>query len=110
MNVTVPTGPNTATVQVLDANGADITGSCAITASSSDPTVVLVGNPDPASPNVIPLVGLTAGSSADVTYTGANASGTTTQTDTITVAVTAPAGMVVTYGTSIPMVNPLKPH
>lgn len=108
MNVTVPTGPNTATLQVLAADGSDVTGSCTITATSSDPTIIQIGNPDASTPNVIPFTALLAGDTADVTYTATNAAGSTTQTDTLTIAEPAPAGMTVTYGSVIPVVNPQK--
>ena len=104
--VTVPLGPNSATVQVLDANGADITGSCAITATSSDPTQVAIGNPDPASPNVIPFTALVAGGTADITYDANNAAGDLQQTDTLVIQVTAPGSMLITYAASIPTPSP----
>jgi hypothetical protein len=108
MNVTVPTGANTATVQVLDANGADITGSCTLQVASSDSTIIQIGSPDAASPNVIPFTALGEGGSADVSYTATNAEGQVVQTDTLTVAVTAPASMVITYGTTVPVPAPSK--
>jgi hypothetical protein len=101
--VVVPPGPNTATVQVLDANGADITGSCSITAVSSDPTVVQVGSPDASTPNVIPLTALKEGGACTITYTGSNAMGSATQTDNVSVALTAPASMTVVYGATVPV-------
>ena len=102
-NVIVPSGPNTATVQVLDANGADITGTCSIAATSSDSTVVSIGSPDPATPATLPITAVGApGSTATLTYTAMNSAGTVTQTDTLTVQITAPATMVITYGTTIP--------
>ena len=104
--VTVPMGPNSASIQVLDANGGDITGSCAIVATSSDPTQIAIGNPDPATPNVIPFTSLVAGGTADITYDASNALGDVQQTDTLTIQVTAPGSMIVTYGAAIPMVNP----
>lgn len=104
--VNVPMGANSATVQVLDANGADITGSCAITATSSDPTQVAIGNPDPTTPNVIPFTALVAGGVADITYDANNSAGDLQQTDTLTVVVTAPGSMLLTYAASIPTVTP----
>lgn len=104
--VTVPLGPNSASVQVLDANGADITGSCAITATSSDPTQVAIGNPDPSTPNVIPFTALVAGGTADITYDANNAAGDLQQTDTLTIQVTAPGSMLITYGATIPTPTP----
>jgi hypothetical protein len=101
-NIVVPVGPNTATVQVLDANGVDITGSCSITATSSDPTVVAIGNPDATTPNVIPFTALVPNGTATVTYTASNAAGTFSQSDNIQVFVTAPASMMITYGTTVP--------
>jgi hypothetical protein len=107
MNITVPTGQNSAKVQVLDSNGADITGTCAITAESSDPSVLAIGNPDPASPATIPFNVVGAeGSSADIVYTATNASGNVAQTDTLTVAVTVPTSMLITYATTIPVAAP----
>jgi|SRR5215472_1760141 len=108
--VTIPTGPNTATIQVLDAAGADITGTCTFVASSSDPTVVQIGNPDSSTPNVIPLTGVGAeGSSCTVTYTAMNSMGQVVENDTVNITVTAPATMVVTYGTVVPpTVSPAK--
>ena len=104
-NVIVPSGPNTAMVQVLDANGADITGTCSIAATSSDPTVVQVGSPDPATPATLPLTAVGApGSTATISYVSMNSAGTITQSDTLTVQITAPATMVITYGTTIPAV------
>jgi hypothetical protein len=100
--VTVPTGSNAATVQVLDMNGSDITGSCVITATSSDSTVIQIGNPDPTTPNIIPFTALTGGGTATITYDASNASGQVSQTDSITVAVVAPGSMVVVYSASIP--------
>jgi hypothetical protein len=107
MNITVPTGANSADVQVLDSNGADITGTCTITAESSDPSVVAIGNPDPASPAMIPFNVVGAeGSTADIVYTATNASGNVAQTDVLVVAVTVPTSMVITYGTTIPVATP----
>ena len=102
MNVTVPVGANTATVAVLDANGSDITGSCQITATSSDPTEIQIGTPDAATPNVIPFTALVAGGTATVTYQASNNAGTIMQSDTLTIAETAPSTMTVTYGATIP--------
>lgn len=99
--ITVPSGPNTATVQVLDANGADITGTCTITATSSDPTVIQIGSPSASTPNVIPFTALMPAGTADILYDASNSAGDIQQTDVITVAVTAPASMTVTYGTVI---------
>jgi hypothetical protein len=107
--VTVPTGPNTATIKVLDANGADITGTCSFVASSSDPTVVAVGNPDATTPNVIPLNAVGApGSSCNITYQAMNSAGQIEQVDTVTLQLTSPASMVVTYGSVIPTVAAKK--
>jgi hypothetical protein len=100
-NVTVPVGANTATVQVLDANGVDISGSCVITATSSDPTVIQIGSPDPTTKNVIPFTALVPNGTADVVYDASNSAGDLQQTDTLTVAVTAPASMLIVYGTSV---------
>lgn len=102
MQLVVPVGPNTATVQVLDPTGSDITGSCTITAVSSDPTVIQVGNPDAATPNIIPFTALVPASTADVTYTATNSAGQVVQTDNLSVEVTAPTSMVITYGTTVP--------
>ena len=101
-SVTVPTGANTATVQVLDATGADITGSCSIAATSSDSTVVQIGSPDAATPNVIPFTAMKPGGTATVTYVATNSQGNTQEVDTLTIQITAPASMTVTYGTVIP--------
>jgi hypothetical protein len=100
--VIVPVGPNTATVQVLDANGSDITGSCTITAVSSDPTQLAIGNPDATTPNVLPFTAITPGGSVTVDYEAANAQGNVIQTDTIQIEVTAPSSMVITYGATLP--------
>jgi len=100
--VVVPVGPNTATIQVLDANGSDITGSCTITAVSSDPTVLAIGNPDATTPNVIPFTSNTPGGSVTVDYEAANASGNVIQTDTIQIEITAPSSMLITYGATLP--------
>jgi hypothetical protein len=86
---------------VLDANGADITGSCTITAVSTDSTVIQIGTPDPTTPATIPFTANTPGSSADVTYSASNAAGEVQQTDTLNVQVTAPASMLITYGTTV---------
>jgi hypothetical protein len=103
VSVIVPSGANSATVQVLDANGADITGSCSIAAVSSDPTVVQIGSPDATTPNIIPFTAVGApGSTATITYTATNPAGSVEEVDTLTVQVTAPASMVVTYGTTVP--------
>src|SRR6516164_569650 len=91
-SVTVPTGANTATVQVLDATGADITGSCSIAATS----------PDATTPNVIPFTAMKPGGTATVTYVATNSQGNTQEVDTLTIQITAPASMTVTYGTVIP--------
>jgi hypothetical protein len=100
---TVPAGANSATLQVLDANGVDITAGCSVAAVSSDSTVIAIGNPDPTTPNVIPFTAVGAeGSSATVTYTATNSAGSTQQVDTLTITVTAPATINVTYGTTIP--------
>lgn len=104
--VNVPMGANSAAVQVLDANGADITGSCAITATSSDPTQVAIGNPDPSTPNVIPFTALVAGGTADITYDANNSAGDLQQTDTLTIVVTAPGSMLITYAATIPTPTP----
>jgi hypothetical protein len=101
--VVVPVGPNSASVQVLDANGADITGSCSINAVSSDSTMVAIGNPDPTTPNVIPFTALVPGGTADITYTAVNSAGQVTQTDTLQIQVTAPTSLVITYAATMPL-------
>ena len=101
--LTVPVGPNSATVQVFDPNGADITGSCTITATSSDPTVVQIGSPDPTQPAVIPFTSLVPGGTATISYTATNAAGEVDETDTINIQITAPASMTIMYGTTIPV-------
>jgi hypothetical protein len=109
MELTVPVGPNTATVQVLDANGVDITGSCSIVAVSSDPTTIQIGSPDATTPNVIPFTALVPGvSGTTISYTASNSAGQVVQVDTLDVQITAPASMVVTYGTTIPTVAKQK--
>jgi len=100
--VVVPVGANTATVQVLDANGTDITGSCSITAVSSDPTQVAIGTPDVTTPNVIPFTGLIPGGTATITYTATNSAGNVVQIDTLQIQLTAPASMVILYGATLP--------
>jgi hypothetical protein len=99
----VPVGPNSATVKVLDANGADITAGCTISAESSDSAAIAIGNPDAASPNVIPFTALEEGASATITYQAVNSVGQVTQTDTLQVQVSGPASMQVTYGTTLPV-------
>jgi hypothetical protein len=86
----------------LDATGADITGSCSIAATSSDSTVVQIGSPDAATPNVIPFTAMKPGGTATVTYVATNSQGNTQEVDTLTIQITAPASMTVTYGTVIP--------
>jgi hypothetical protein len=103
MNVTVPLGVNAATVQVLDANGSDITAGCTITAVSSDPSVIQIGNPNAANPNIIPFTALKEGSTATIDYTATNSAGEVSQTDSVTVTVTAPASMVIVYTTTVPV-------
>ena len=109
MNVTVPPGPNTATIQVLDANGTDISGSCQVAAVSSDPTQVQIGTPDAATPDVIPFTSLVPGGTANITYTATNSAGSIQQVDTLTIEVTTPTSMVVTYGTSVRSGKPAPP-
>jgi hypothetical protein len=87
---------------VLDATGADITGSCSINAVSSDSTQVAIGNPDPTTPNVIPFTALVPGGTATITYTAANSAGNVMQTDTLQIQVTAPASLTIIYAASIP--------
>jgi len=101
--VTVPVGPNSATVKVLDGTGADITGSCTINAVSSDSTQVQIGNPDPTMPSVIPFTALVPGGSASITYTATNSAGEVDQTDTLHIQITSPASMVIVYAASLPV-------
>ncbi|MBA0085743.1 MAG: hypothetical protein HRJ53_12165 [Acidobacteria bacterium Pan2503] len=101
--VTVPEGPNSATVKVLDGTGADITGSCTINAVSSDSTIVQIGNPDPTMPSVIPFTALVPGGSATIMYTATNSAGEIDQTDTINIQITAPASMVIVYAATLPV-------
>jgi hypothetical protein len=102
MNIVVPLGPNSAAVQVLDQSGADITGSCSISAVSSDPTQVQIGSPDPSTPNVIPFTSLVEGGTADINYSASNSAGQVQQTDTISIQAAAPTSMKIVYGTTIP--------
>jgi hypothetical protein len=95
----VPLGANAATVQILDAQGNDITSTCTITAQSSDPTVLAVGTPT--SPNVIPFTALKEGGSATLSYTAVNNAGQIQEVDTLDVVVTAPASMNVTYAQTV---------
>jgi hypothetical protein len=95
----IPLGANAATVQILDAQGNDITSTCTITAQSADPTIVAVGTPT--SPNVIPLTALKEGGSTTVSYTAVNSAGQIVETDTLNVVVTAPATINVTYAQTV---------
>jgi len=97
--VSIPLGPNTATVKVLDQNGNDITTTCTITAVSSDATVVSVGTAT--TPNQIPLSALKEGGSCTVTYTAVNSAGQIVETDTLNVSVTAPASITVSYASTV---------
>jgi hypothetical protein len=109
MTIVVPTGANSAEVQVLDANGADISGTCQLQAESSDPTVIQIGNPDATTPNLIPFTALQPGATATIKYTATNSVGNVSQTDTLQVEVTTPSSMKVTYGTTLPVApQPIK--
>ena len=95
--VNIPYGTNQASVQVLDAQGNDITSTCTITATSSDPTVVAVGTISPGFPSLVPLTGLKEGGSCQITYNAVNFEGQIQEVDSLTVVVSAPASMKVSY-------------
>jgi hypothetical protein len=107
--VVVPMGVNEAYVSVLDQYGNDITGSCTITAASSDPTVIQIGTTDASRPSTIPFTALTTGGKATVQYAATNPMGQVQQTDTLQVEVIAPSSMLVSYKTTLaPTVQPVK--
>jgi hypothetical protein len=97
LNVNVPSGPNAVSTQVFDQFGNDITGSCTLTASSSNPAGVAVGAAAGGDPDTIPLTDGPAGQSAEITYVASNAEGQIQDVDTLNVVPTAPATMVRTY-------------
>jgi len=99
--VNIPFGANSAKIIVLDAQGNDITSTCTLTATSSDPTVVAIGTPGAGAPNVIPFTALKENASCTITYVAVNASGQIQEVDTVNVVVPAPASMSVTYSSTV---------
>ena len=95
-------GPNTATRKVLDGSGDDITGTSTYAATSSDPTAVSIGTPSTSTPNVIPFTSLKEGGSSTLTITATNTAGNVVNTDTLSIVITAPSSITVTYATTVP--------
>jgi hypothetical protein len=96
-SVNIPPGANVATVQVLDAQGNDITDTCTITVTPADPTLLAVGAGDGADPENFPFETLQDSGSTQLLYNAQNTAGSITETDTLTITVTAPATINVTY-------------
>jgi hypothetical protein len=79
-------------IQVLDADGVDITSLCTITSMSSDPSTVSVGTAF----GETDAHALKTGS-VQVTHAAVNDSGSVQEVDTVNSTVPAPAQIIVTY-------------